>query len=167
MIQLQAFKESDFDKLISWIDSEETLIQFAGTVFKFPLDHLQLRRNMVEENRKIYKVVLNRKAIGHAELVLNQDKSVKICRLLIGDKKDRGKGYGKEIMNELIHLAFEKYTASYIELNVYAWNLSAVSLYKKLGFNETDKYSESPTVNGEIWKGVHMKLDDKASWVNI
>ena len=161
MIQLAEFDESDIPRLISWIDSKETLIQFAGTAFDFPLEFDQFVSNLNEENRNVYKAIVKDQVIGHAELLFNSNHSVKICRVFIGENKERGKGYGTEIMKKLVQLSFDEFKVREIELNVYEWNITAIKLYEKLGFKHTSKYSESPIVNGRIWKGLNMELKIK------
>ena len=42
MIKLVQFENTDFDRLISWVYSEEFMIQFAGPIFTFPLTTEQL-----------------------------------------------------------------------------------------------------------------------------
>lgn len=62
MIRLEHFGRQDFDSLISWIDSPELLMQWAGTDFKYPLNEEQLNQyikgaNEEDSNVYIYKVV--------------------------------------------------------------------------------------------------------------
>ena len=49
MIQLTAFSAADFDRFISWIDSEALLITIAGTVFSYPLTAVQLETYLADE----------------------------------------------------------------------------------------------------------------------
>ena len=57
MIRLEPFATSDFNKLISWVDSEEDLIQFAGPIFKFPLTERQLEKYLEDKSRFAFKVI--------------------------------------------------------------------------------------------------------------
>lgn len=54
---------------------------------------------------------------------------------LVITEKERGKGYGTLLMNEIKNIQ-EKENIQRIELNVFAFNESAVKLYKKLGYVE-------------------------------
>jgi len=51
MIKLEQFDETDFDRLISWVDSEEFMLQFAGPIFTFPLTIDQLESYISDKNR--------------------------------------------------------------------------------------------------------------------
>jgi hypothetical protein len=54
MIQLEKFTKDDFDRFISWIDSEEELIQFAGPLFTYPLSHQQLNNYLTQQKKSPY-----------------------------------------------------------------------------------------------------------------
>ena len=68
MISLENFSENDFEKLISWIKSEEELIQFAGSIFNFPLTKEQLEKYIKIPEVNAYKLIYNNIHIGHAEI---------------------------------------------------------------------------------------------------
>lgn len=54
---------------------------------------------------------------------------------LVITEKERGKGYGTLLMNEIKNIQ-EKENIQRIELNVFAFNENAVKLYKKIGYVE-------------------------------
>lgn len=54
---------------------------------------------------------------------------------LVITEKERGKGYGTLLMNEIKNIQ-EKENIQRIELNVFDFNQNAVKLYKKLGYVE-------------------------------
>jgi RimJ/RimL family protein N-acetyltransferase len=107
MITLEPFDREDFERLINWVDNEEILVQFGGPIFSFPLTIKQLEEYKNDKQRLSFKVVdqSSKIIIGHAELFPSDDnKTMKVCRILIGDKKNRGQGFGQEIINELLKL---------------------------------------------------------------
>ena len=57
MIKLEPFTKIDFNRIISWIESEEDLIQFAGPAFIFPLTEDQLYKYLENQNTNAYKIV--------------------------------------------------------------------------------------------------------------
>ena len=158
MIAIQQFDETDFPRLISWIDSEEMLLQFAGGIFQHPLTYEQLHDYLKNEDRMVFKV-LNKKTngvIGHAEILKMDRTTAKICRILI-DQNQRGKGFGQALMKVLIEFAINKLNATSIELNVYDWNTAAIQCYEKVGFkinpvkSTTVKFKENTE-----WRAVNM-----------
>lgn len=165
MITLEQFDENDFERLISWVDDEEMLVQFAGPLFSFPLTIEQLKAYKSDKNRHLFKVIKSgENAIGHAELFQSDDeKTLRICRVIIGDKTKRGQGVGQQIINELLKISFIKLDKENVELNVYDWNTSAIKCYEKVGFAVNPNKRFQSEVNGSIWTAINMTID-KAHW---
>ena len=168
MIKLEKFTEQDFERLINWIDSEETLVQFSGPIFKFPLTKEQLNEYLYSENIISFKVknLETNEIIGHSEIYKSENNEVKLCRILVGEENQRGKGFGKKIINELVKFSFEKLNAKKVELNVYDWNKYAIVCYEKTGFEmNPNKFSEIE-VKGNKWISLNMILN-KSKWEKL
>ncbi len=157
MIKLEPFTRLDFNRLISWIDSEEDLIQFAGPALTFPLTEDQLYKYLENQNTNAYKIVelSSQKVIGHCEIYLSET-SAKLCRILIGDKSFRGKGFGFDAVNLMLYKCFNEFNYSLVELNVYDWNIGAIKCYEKAGFVVNPKKSKTIEVNNKIWTSINM-----------
>ncbi len=155
--------ESVFSNLISWIENEESLVQFAGTIFTFPLSVQQLDAYVIDKNRFAYKVLdlQTGATIGHCEIHLPEDNIPKLCRILIGNKQFRGQGLGKQIVNELLKISFDKFNTTKVELNVYDWNANAISCYEKVGFIINPNKKRESQVNGKTWTSLNMTIDKK------
>ena len=167
MIRLEPFATSDFNKLISWVDSEEDLIQFAGPIFKFPLTERQLEKYLEDKSRFVFKVIETdpEQTIGHCEIYLTEE-TVKLCRILIGEKSFRGKGFGLQIVNDLLEISFARFNKPFIELNVYDWNVSAIKCYEKVGFSINKDKINHIEVKGKIWNSLNMIID-KPTWEKL
>ena len=160
MLKLELFTKEDYARLISWIENEEELIQFAGPVFTFPLTEKQLEKYSEDNCRFAYKVIEinSNQTIGHCEIYLSE-KSTKLCRILIGEKSFRGKGLGLEIVKRLLEKCFNQFNSLFVELNVYDWNTGAIKCYEKAGFKiNKDKY-KTIAVNGKKWTSINMFVD--------
>ena len=164
MIRLGPFAKADFNKLISWVDSEEDLIQFAGPIFKFPLTERQLEKYLEDKNRFAFKVIETdpEQTIGHCEIYLTEE-TAKLCRILIGEKSFRGKGLGLQIVNDLLEISFAHFDRPFIELNVYDWNVGAIKCYEKAGFAINKNKTSIIEVKGMLWNSLNMTID-KATW---
>ena len=168
MLKLEKFTEQDFERLISWIESEEMLVQFSGGIFKFPLTKEQLNEYLNTENTISFKIIdiETKEVIGHSEIYKTKKNEVKLCRILIGEENLRGKGIGKKIINELVKYSFEKLNAEKVELNVYDWNKYAIQCYEKTGFEiNPNKFSEIE-VKGNKWISLNMILN-KSKWEKL
>ena len=118
MIKLKPFLKDDFSLLIKWIEKEEDLIQFAGSIFTFPLTNAQLVKYLTNSKRNAYKVINenNNFTIGHSEIYLTNNNTAKLCRILIGEPKHRGRGLGQLMVNELLRVSFEEYKVKKLNL---------------------------------------------------
>jgi RimJ/RimL family protein N-acetyltransferase len=164
MIRLEKFEQRDYTQLISWADTAEALMQFAGPDFSFPLTPDQLDKSLRDSNRRSYKVVEESSSttIGHAGLYLT-NQSVFLGRILIGDEQQRGKGIGQSIVHLLLEMAFQELSYTKAELNVFDWNQAAIRCYEKAGFEINENKKSVRNVNGKTWVTLNMYLD-KDKW---
>jgi RimJ/RimL family protein N-acetyltransferase len=166
MIRLTIFTQADFDRLISWIDSEELLITIAGTVFSFPVTTDQLQKYLDDEKSHSFNIVdtSGNNVIGHAEIVLSGGNMYKIDKLIIGDRSNRGKGIGQQVINELLDHAFTKLNAETVELNVFDWNIAAIRCYEKCGFIMNPDKQATFKSGDQTWMALNMTVE-KESWL--
>lgn len=164
MIRLEKFNKDFYADLICWVDSEEALMQFAGPAFTFPLTNEQLDISLSEKNRHAFRVIENQTnlSIGHCEIFLT-DTSAHLGRILIGDKEQRGKGIGKQIVNLLLDLAFHNLNRTKAELNVFDFNIIAIKCYEKVGFVINHNKQFERKINDKTWTALNMTIN-KQDW---
>lgn len=160
MISLIAFNNDDADLLISWFGNEESLVQFAGPQFSYPLTKEQVERHLLDPNRFAYKVVdtATGVVVGHGEICLVPNEPPKLTCVIIGNKQYRGKGLGKEIINRLVDLCFNQLKATAVQLYVYDWNINALECYKGVGFVIDPDKTLITEVKGKKWTALNMTL---------
>ncbi len=160
MIKLEKFNIEDYDRLINWIDSEEFLIQFGGGFFSYPITYKQLDSYIKCEKRLIYKVIdlKTNQNIGHAELnnIDLKNKNARICRVLVGNKSIRNKGFGKKIINEIVRIGFKELQLHRLDLGVYDFNKTAINCYKSCGFEIEGLLKENTKVDNQYWSTYNM-----------
>ena len=160
MLKLVKFDISDYDRLISWIDSEELMIQFGGPYFEYPITNNQLDRYVKDKKRIIYKAIdtETNKIIGHAELdrIDYINKNARICRVLVGDKSSRNKGYGKQIINAIVKVGFKELKLHRLDLGVYDFNLPAIKCYENCGFEIEGLLKDNNKVGNKYWSTYNM-----------
>ena len=66
MVTLDKFTNTDFASLKQWIKSEEELIQFAGTIFNYPLTDSQLENYLKQKDLEPFKI----KPVSYTHLTL-------------------------------------------------------------------------------------------------
>jgi len=162
-ISLFPFNETDFERLIAWVNDEETLMQFAGPGFSFPLTARQLQLSLADKNRFVYKVMYGpvQAIIGHAETYFQDATKALLARLLIGNPAYRGKGFGQLMINELLAIAFSRPRIEEVSLNVFDWNIPAIKCYSKAGFRLTEGKTFTRQVKDKTWTAVNMCIHKK------
>ena len=165
MIKLETFTEDDFDTFIGWMDSKELLIQIAGTVFTYPLTHDQLRPYLGDQNSLRFNVLNDSisKVIGHAQICLLNKGLCKLDKIII-DKSFRGKGFGPQLITELVNYAYKKLNANLVELNVYSWNTAGIRCYEKAGFKMNPEKNFITEADGYRWEALNMVFE-KDTWL--
>ncbi len=156
MLKLERFSENDFENLISWMTSKEELIQFAGPIFEFPLSREQLQKYITDSYVIAYKVMYASDHIGHAEINLTDRSLPKLCRILIGNKNYRGEGLGMQLVELLLQICKEEFSANKVELNVYDWNEKAIKCYQRSGFQLNREKQREIIVDGKKWISLNM-----------
>jgi RimJ/RimL family protein N-acetyltransferase len=166
MIELQPFERSDFQRLISWVPSAEFLMQWAGFIFKYPLDEAQLEEYLrsAEKNparRCIWKAVNSDtgEVIGHVELnnIYEHDRKADLCRVMVAPSH-RGKGYGKQMVLKVLEFAFAELGLHRVQLGVYNFNESAIRCYETCGFVKEGLLRECRRMGKEWWSLYQMSI---------
>lgn len=70
-----------------------------------------------------------------------------VLGIMIGDARDRGKGYGTEATQILLRYAFDELRLHRVELGVTADNVPAIRCYQNVGFVEEGRAREA------VWRG--------------
>ncbi|MGB5555475.1 MAG: GNAT family N-acetyltransferase [Flavobacteriaceae bacterium] len=163
-LRLSPFSRKEFNLFNSWIDSYELLVTIAGTYFKFPLTNDQLEFYMNDPQSHSFNVIDNKenKIIGHAEIIQTESKKCKLDKIIIGDKNQRGKGTGKDLMNVLSDYAFNTLYVEEIELYVYDWNISGIKCYEKVGFEIHENNKILTEFDSKCWTAFQMIISKEA-----
>lgn len=157
-ICVRDFVSTDFDRLINWVPDEKSLIQFAGAIFRFPLDRDQLSTYLTDPRRKAFVVMHDDIAVGHAEIYRESAETMKLCRILIGDPAARGKGYGRKLISLLIGKAFSVPGVQSLKLHVFEWNTAAIRCYEGAGFKLDPDFSAEFNRDSIHWKVLRMTM---------
>ena len=158
MLKLEPFTQDDFSKLIGWIDTKRELVQFAGDLFTYPLSEDQLHAYLSQEKLVAKKIIHieSGEVIGHCELnFLNE--YPRLSRILIGNKQNRGLGYGTKIIRLMIDAIQKEIPSKQVELRVFGYNTNAIKLYEKEGFVIQEKQTlQFQYTDDESWTNYYM-----------
>ena len=87
-----------------------------------------------------------------------RSRNARICRVLIGDKKYRNKGFGSLITNSLVHIGFTKLNLHRLDLGVYDFNTQAINCYEKCGFKIEGLLRDNMRFDKTIWSSYNMSI---------
>lgn len=76
----------------------------------------------------------------------------------------RGKGFGQKTYRMVLEYLFLHFNMNCVYLKVASFNMTAINLYRKVGFNETGNIPQSIFRNGEYWDNLIMAIT-KESWL--
>jgi len=158
MLKLEPFNQDDFSRLIGWVDTKRELIQFAGDLFTYSLSEDQLHAYLSQEKLVAKKIIHieSGEVIGHCELnFLNE--YPRLSRILIGNKQNRGRGYGTIIIHLMIDAIQKEIPSKQVELRVFGYNTNAIKLYEKEGFVIQEKQTlQFQYTDDESWTNYYM-----------
>lgn len=176
MINLDLLEKKNFKKIIKWNvnKSADDLLQWAGPVYNYPLTLAQVEYYFLNEVKKdnsnifVYQIRLinTDQIIGTVELreISKNNKVGKICRLLIGENYNRGKGIGTEVLKEVLRIGFEDMRFQKITLGVFDFNHSAIKCYENIGFTK-EKFLENVRKSSTgYWNLYEMEIS-KTKWL--
>ncbi|GFP76906.1 GNAT family N-acetyltransferase [Clostridium fungisolvens] len=147
-IKLGSIKDEDFTYINSWYDDSDFL-RYYDMVPSIPKGEKEVQEVFEEfkgtQERMIFAIrdVSSNEIIG----VIGFDDIIWTNRVAtlfigIGNIKYRNKGLGKEAIRLLIDFGFSELNLHRIQLNVLAYNISAIKLYESVGFRREGEYRE-------------------------
>lgn len=145
-ITLKELTSEDITQTFKWVQSKE--LQRLFTMREEPTweTHNEYFQNLLADpTQKVYAIYIDDWHIGNCGLK-NIEKQQAELWLYIGDKNQRGKGYGSRVCRKLLSESIKE-GFSCIYLHVMASNFQAVRVYEKLGFVQ-----------------VGMDADDEEQW---
>jgi len=133
---LKPFEEHDFPILQNWVRSKELLFQFSAVELSYPLslEQWQAYQQKYPERRQYLAMLDNGAPYAFGEIIPQDEQSVRLSRLLVGDAQQRGQGLGGRLIEELIEKAVKQIAVERIDLFVLADNQGAIRCYEKAGF---------------------------------
>ena len=175
MIQLRYFEPADFKQLIDWVETPEFMLQWGGPSFVFPLTEFQLEEYLKDANKEnastfAYSVMDKdtKKLIGHISLarIERNNRSARIGRVLVGDPEAKGKGFCKEMVEQVLKIAFDELNLHRVTLGVFDFNKPAIACYEKAGFQKEGLLRDHQKFGDAYWSLWEMAILEE-EWKGI
>lgn len=145
-----------------WLNDFE-VYKFLETRGNYTMEMLkEYVENCIEQKIQIWSIHLkgNEKHIGNIKIdPINIKHGYGEYGILLGDKSEWGKGFGKEASKCVIdYFFYEKFKLRKITLGVLTENASALSLYRNLGFVIEGVYKKHVKYDDEYHDIIRMAL---------
>lgn len=168
MIKLEYFNAADFRQLIEWSGDETLLLQWAGPQFRHPLSEEQLMNyidgsnDINKSDKLIFKAIDEESGIvvGHISIggIDRENRTGRIGKVLVGDTLVRGRGIGRQMMEEILKIGFEKLKLHRISLGVFDFNVAGINCYEKVGFTREGLIRDARKFKDEYWNLIEMSI---------
>lgn len=165
MIRLRPYKKSDAQYLIQWFSNEYEFQKWSAQKFEYPLTTEQLDRfyNSCEEDEHVWSMTAldeNGIVTGHIFMrKANYERNSIHFGFIIIDPKQRGKGYGKEMLSTALSYAFDILGVKKVTLGVFDNNPAAHKCYQSCGFRDVEYNEKYISFQGEDWGIYDMAIE--------
>ncbi len=136
------------------------LFGFAGTEFSYPITQEQIvNYQQAQPDRRFYiGYTDDNTPFAFGEIILQEDNTQRLGRLLIGDPTLRGKGLGVYFVKQLIAECVRLYNTPRVDLYVWEGNDPAIKCYKSAGFTFVDADPFIIKNNGQPYTIIKMSI---------
>ncbi|NOH33454.1 GNAT family N-acetyltransferase [Vibrio chagasii] len=168
-MEINRFKASDADEIVTWFTSLEDYVLWGGRTFGWPLEAESIIKRSQEPQVELYtfsesSALSERSSNGnHTELIgfmefqRMSDSELRFCRVAIHPNQ-RGKGFGQSMIENALKAAKQIPDVTIISLAVFQQNIGAKRCYDKAGFQVVEKEPKFKEFNGNTWPLYQMEL---------
>ena len=164
-MEFRNYKEEDANEILKWIKNEREFRLWSARRYEnYPIKPEEITEEYKNSSKKMefypMSLVENGKTVGHIVIRIPEDnKDIVRFGFIIVDNNIRGKGYGKNLINEAIKFTKTKFSnVKEITLGVFIINTSAVKCYESSGFKITEINKNFMEFEGEQWDCAEMCL---------
>ncbi|HEY5707546.1 MAG TPA: GNAT family N-acetyltransferase [Terrimicrobiaceae bacterium] len=167
-VSLRPPTSTDYTLIASWIPDAQTCFRWAGPRVSFPFSASELPQVLAIPGGESYCLTDGgSEPLGFGQHWPRADGTVHLLRVIVSPTL-RGRGFGRELCNQLIARALEFGGADTVTLNVCRDNSAAIALYESLGFARAGSKSSGESLfmrlSASSFSGAHSALEkDNAS----
>ncbi|PTO58676.1 GNAT family N-acetyltransferase [Vibrio splendidus] len=172
-MEINRFKASDAEKIVTWFTSLEDYVLWGGRTFSWPLKATSIIERSQEPHVELYTFSASKSyfepnadssansnasdLLGFMEFQRMSDNELRFCRVAIHPNL-RGKGLGQSMLETALETAKQIPDVTTITLAVFKQNHGAKRCYDKAGFQVVDKEPSVKEFNGKTWPLYQMEL---------
>lgn len=142
-MKLQPVQKVDLLDVTSWITGSDACRQWAGPSVNYPFSLDSIDESLsIAKHRSYVLVDENSSILGFGQLLEKPNGRIHLARIIVNPKA-RGNGNGRKLCKMLMKEAKDCFGAKLFSLNVYLDNFVAISLYRGLGFKNSEPPQDS------------------------
>jgi RimJ/RimL family protein N-acetyltransferase len=156
-VRLTAFEPRDLPVLTCWYQDSEFMRLFDAEA-AHPKTERQVAEYVDGQQRSPTAFVFAIRPLNSDQMVgytvldgIIWSQGIGWVAIGIGDSALRGKGIGSDAMRLLLNFAFGELNLRRVQLTVFAYNVPAMRLYKKLGFQREGLFREFLMRDGQVY----------------
>lgn len=172
MLRLRPYKNHDAATIVKWCKDEVAFRKWTSDRYDaYPITAEDMNKKYVDCNGDCLEpdnffpmtAFDESGVVGHLIMrFTDEEKSVLRFGFVIVDDAKRGVGYGKEMLQLALKLAFEVMKAEKVTLGVFDNNMPAYHCYKAVGFQNVKLEKEIRCqICGETWNILELELERK------
>lgn len=164
-IYLSPFDIADVEKNTKWMNDEEVTRNIGCfrnmTTVLSETDWISSVLKSGKYNFTIVDIETN-ESIGNCGIDnVDEANGKATLGIFIGEEVNRGKGVGTEALTLLLDFCFNHLRLHNVDLNVFSFNERAIACYKKCGFKEYGRRTESYFYDGKYYDEIKMEILDR------
>ncbi|GHV17055.1 N-acetyltransferase [Clostridia bacterium] len=160
-IYLSPVNLEDIEQYTQWINDPEISDRLGTSAAMYSLEsERKILESMAKEGYN-FAIILkdSDRLLGNCSLFdINNLRRTAVCGLFIGDKSERGKGYGSEALRLLLGYGFGTLNLNNVMLNVFEFNKNALACYEKVGFKKIGERRQAYFVHGCYYNDIYMDI---------
>jgi len=163
LINLRPLKKEDLDEIMRWINNLE-VTKYLNS-FLFPVSRMEeekyLEKMMSKNNEQKNMVIENKKSHYIGQITLDhidwKNRNAELG-VVIGNKKNWGKGFGTEAIELLLEYGFHHMNLYNIYLWVFEYNKRGIRCYEKCGFKKDGALRKCHFFQGKFHNAFLMSI---------
>jgi RimJ/RimL family protein N-acetyltransferase len=157
-------KNTDFDKINSWVDNEYTHALWCACRTAFPLEREGFEGLLSDIKASCGDEPFcaeddSGEIVGFFCYSQNIDTQEGMLKFVIVSKDKRGKGLGREMLTYALRLAFGERQAKSVRLMVFLQNERAIRCYESVGFKVRHTERDAFCYKNEKWSRCSMVIE--------
>ncbi|MFD1135165.1 GNAT family N-acetyltransferase [Paenibacillus urinalis] len=165
-IVLREYRMEDLSAIQSWVN-DSVITSTLSDLFSYPQsikkteDFIHMMMDGKSDTHKSFVIAHQDtlEYIGQIDVLnISWKNRTASLAIVIGSKKDQGRGFGSEAIRLLQYLVFNEMNLNRLELQVYDFNHAAIRCYKKCGFVEEGRARQKIYRNGKYNDIIHMSI---------